>query len=349
MLKHKGCEICSPFVILNDYKVDVCYSWYKSYLKDSIIIPTKCLFVGVLCGLLCYIIADFSGFEVELNGKIYNSREEFGSFIIENTRNLDRSNSGSLDVGHFAGFDLSIEKGIFMNCFNLVLMGTHDYQFEFKLDEAKALGLASRMTNLLQHPETEDLRLDKVYQFNLIELPKLESLDQDFMHEEELKSLKKRHAEIINHFKKMDEESRKNRNNVENQNERNDVETKPETNTWVDPNKDAPLEDILGSRIDLSVIDKVTDYEFVGKCFVVKTQLERDDYLKFEKIFKKFGGEWDVKKSAIVFSDDGIARMQSLFNEQENSLNHIALQYNVNEHGSINEYFKSHYIDLAHI
>lgn len=221
-------------------------------------------------------VKDFSGFAIEMDGKVYNSREDGGSYIINSIRKNQKNGVKSFEIGTFAGFDLSITQDYWNVC--LVLSGQREYQFDFKLEDAKALGLISRLVNLLQYPEIEERRLDDKYQLNLLELPKLEALGIEFLQEDELKSLKKRYSEIINHFRKLDEDSRQSKNNNEsiNYDSSNVKEISSISVSWEDPNKDA-----------------------------------------------------------VVFSADGIIRIKSLFDENCNTLNKIALGYNEAEHGDL--------------
>lgn len=59
----------------------------------------------------------------------------------------------------------------------------------------------------------------------------------------------------------------------------------------------------IGKIVDVNDFMGESEYRFDGKCLMVNTTLDRNDYLKLESLSASLGGEWNKKLNAIVFKD----------------------------------------------
>ncbi len=94
---------------------------------------------------------------------------------------------------------------------------------------------------------------------------------------------------------------------------------------WADTNKNVSTKDLLKS-VNIDVLDNL-NHEFIGNCLVLNDTLNRDDYLQVEKICSKFGGDWNRKLQAIVFSDEGLNRIKEAFEIKKEYLANIVDTY----------------------
>ncbi|MDD5373361.1 MAG: GNAT family N-acetyltransferase [Sulfurimonas sp.] len=257
----------------------------------------------------------FSGFLIELSGKSYNNREDAGATIVVAGRDLLKSGKESVSLGRFAEFDLSVSKySKFDNTFAaLTLEGASgEYSVKFTPNEQSAGGLSTKLANKLEEIGFGYESLLKYNEKILKELPELEKMSKEFPKEAELALLKKRYKVVIEELKSLD----KNKNVAEVAGVKSEAGYGPAVNDWVDFDKTVLTADILRSkRVDSDILEQIK-YRFVGKCLVLDEQMERSDYLKFEKIFKVFGGEWDKRLNAVVFSDDGLNRIKDVFGDE---------------------------------
>jgi hypothetical protein len=251
-------------------------------------------------------------FEFLINDKIYDKREEVGAYIIKRARDLQyetKVDIKTIDVGKIADFDVSIEKASLFKetMMKLVISGSNDYIIDFDSREQKAIGIAVKMINELDRIK---VNYDSFLNYNSTitkELPKLKALPSEFPKEDELQLLKRRYKAVVSELQAKDT---KQTNEVNNK----DTSISSVQNNWLDENKNIPTPILLSrAKLDLSVLNNI-DYEIVGKCLVLNNTLDRKDYLKFQKIFETFGGVWDRKKDAIVFSEDGIDRIKDTLN-----------------------------------
>jgi len=248
-------------------------------------------------------------FEFIINDKVYDKREEVGAYIIKRARDLQyetKVDVKSVDVGTIADFEVSIEKASLFRetLMRLVISGENDYIIDFDSREQKAIGIAVKMVNELDRIKTNYQSFLNHHSSVLKELPKLKELPTDFPKEDELQLIKKRYKVVINELKSEDKKTTQDTNK--------NSKVSSIQNDWIDENKDLATTVLLvKGNFDLSVIEKI-DYEIIENCLVLNNQLDRNDYLKFQKIFESFGGIWDRKKSAIVFSDDGMNRIKDV-------------------------------------
>lgn len=245
------------------------------------------------------------------NGKTFEKREPLGEYIMLKARELKhdpKTNVKEIEIGEIANFKISIEKA---NTFNenlmcLVASGEREYLIDFHAMDQKPLGLAIRLLNEFDRIEAAHQKLISDNSKIIKELPNLKNLPTVFPRDEELQLLRKRHRVVIS---KLKGEDKKKDANVES----NTDAQKPISNiqnNWIDENKDVSTDILLSkNRLNLEIMNNL-DYEFVANCLVINEQLERKDYNDFRKVFEVFGGVWDRKKSAIVFSEDGLVRMK---------------------------------------
>jgi hypothetical protein len=255
-------------------------------------------------------------FEFVINGKTYDKREEVGAYIIKRARDLQHETKisvKSLDIGKIGSFDVSVEKGnIFRDyLMTLVVTGAKTYTIDFDVREQKAIGIAVKMINELDRIKINYEQFLLGNSTILNELPKLKELPTEFPKEDELQLLKKRYKVVVGELQAKDTKQSTNINNT-NENTLSSIK-----NTWIDENKDISTDVLLiKGKFDLSVIQNI-EHKFVGNCLVLENELERKDYIKFQKIFETFGGIWDRKKDAIVFSDDGLERMKDILSSKD--------------------------------
>lgn len=255
-------------------------------------------------------------FEFVINGKIYDKREEVGAYIITKARDLQyetKINVKTIDVGTIGDFTVFIEKANLFrdHLMTLVIKGEKEYTIDFDAREQKAIGIAVKMINELDRIKGNYEQFINYNSTIVKELPKLKALPTEFPKEDELQLLKRRYKAVVGELQAKDS---KQNVSIENREEEDNNSTK---NTWVDENKEFSTVILLSKgNFDLSILEKI-DYTFVGNCLVLNNELDRKDYLKFQKIFEAFGGIWDRKKSGIIFSDDGIKRMKETLDSKD--------------------------------
>ncbi|OGS70712.1 MAG: hypothetical protein A3F91_09365 [Flavobacteria bacterium RIFCSPLOWO2_12_FULL_35_11] len=257
-------------------------------------------------------LKNFTGFKIHINSDEYDSREEAGGALLSVAKELLKSGDKFVKVGSFAGFDLSIQN---YSAYNDRLMqvvistASNEYIVSFAIKDQSPGGLCIKLSNRLEEVFIDYEKFLNQNKLILKELPVLEGMGKIFPKEDELQLLKSRYKIVVSELKSTD----KNKSVDKAQNIEGFTAVKTNIiNDWVDTDSGVDTRDILEKkRIDLSVIEKI-DFSIVGKCFVLNNQLDRSDYLKFEKIFELFGGKWDRKVDAVVFSDDGLRRMKDV-------------------------------------
>jgi hypothetical protein len=271
-------------------------------------------------------------FMITINGVKYDKREEAGEKIKELSEELEMGKS--IEIGSYGDFALSLEKSSWReNGVTLLTTGKREYEVDFNCQEAKAGGLMIKLTNKVNVNQVEA----KIYEVKeeaktaRERLPKLKEQDKEFPQEDELQALKDRHSEIIDALKDQSKEDKNKQTNTP-------EKEKPFStikNNWTDPNPSVSTQDIVSKirNFDSSVLKRLGEYSFIGNCLVLDTQLERNDYLQFKKVFDSFGGIWDTKKQAIVFSESGIARIkEALDNSTCKTKDTKGKQSNISEH-----------------
>lgn len=312
----------------NNYLKDIeSYDNYKLKMEDKKVNFSKLKEENKNKGISNKDLDPVTDFEFVINGKAYDKREEVGAYIIKRARDLQHEtkvNVKSLDIGKIGSFDVSVEKGnIFRDyLMTLVITGAKTYTIDFDVREQKAIGIAVKMINELDRIKINYEQFLLGNSTILKELPKLKELPTEFPKEDELQLLKKRYKVVVGELQAKDT---KQSTNVDNAKENSLSSIK---NTWIDENKDISTDVLLiKGKFDLSVIQNI-EHKFVGNCLVLENELERKDYIKFQKIFEAFGGIWDRKKDAIVFSDDGSKRMKDILSSKDllddlNDLNEV--------------------------
>ncbi|MDQ1340581.1 MAG: hypothetical protein QG567_1738 [Campylobacterota bacterium] len=303
------------------YKADVgsCAA-YKNELESDRLELEKLKSDNKSKGISNKNLKNFTGFKIYIDGREYDSREEAGERLISAAKELFKSGEKFAEIGNFAGFDLSIQKYLAYkdNLMQVVIsMASDEYIVTFSINDQSAGGLCTKLSNKLDEVSINYEKFLNQNKLILKELPALESMGKAFPKEDELQLLKSRYKIVVSELKSED----KNKNTKKTK-DRDAVETVKTNivNDWADADSSIATADILAKkRVDLSVIEKI-DFLIIGKCFVLNNQLERSDYLKFEKIFELFGGKWDRKVDAVVFSDDGLRRMMDVLalKNQEN-------------------------------
>jgi hypothetical protein len=255
-------------------------------------------------------------FLIEIEGVKFDKREDAGNKLLEVAKEMVSNNESNKEIGKIGGFTLSIERKAWsQDGAYLIIEGQQEYFINFDVREQKAGGLTLKITNQINRIVEEYEAYKEELEYKKGILPKLVKQDVEFPKENELQDLKNRYNEVIQLLQQKDDKK-------EQTSSSNEEDTRVSTivNDWVDTNKDISTKELLASkRFDYSVLDRLGNYEIVGKCLVLNDTLDRKDYLVFQKAFETFGGIWDRKKQAIVFSEDGLDRMTSLLNsEREN-------------------------------
>ncbi len=274
---------------------------------------------------------DYKKFTINIQGKDYNKRVDAGAKIIELSKSMNEKGINELELGEYCKFKMKLARyDIFKeNMFTIELEGkSEDYEVDFTCKNAKADGLTIQLTNVLKRIDEKIAKEKEKYKAFKEELPELKGALKDFPRQDELDLKVQRHREIMNELqdtsKQEEDEKLKNEESKE-------VKLQKKSNNWIDNNKEISTLKLLNG-VDTNILDNI-DYKVVGKCIVLNQQLEREDYLSFQKIFSRFGGEWDRQLQAIVFSEDGLSRMNDLlkFNNEgyESKLDELVSNANV--------------------
>jgi N12 class adenine-specific DNA methylase len=252
------------------------------------------------------------------DGSVCHDKKEFGSYVLIHANNM-KEYEKSLEIGSFAGLDLSIErKGYSDTIFTLIASGKNDYGIDFSKKETISGEVSKKLISELKGIPSSLRYLEYKHEKNLIDLPKLKDLPTEFNKEAELQLKKQQHKAIINELQSEKDKKRAERANTNAETEQKKPITKT-INNWIDSNKTTSTLDLLSSRkFNLDVLEDI-DLEISHNCLVLNNQLEPKEFADFKKIYEEFGGKWDRRLEAIVFSDDGISRIKDLFGVKDNS------------------------------
>lgn len=251
-----------------------------------------------------------SAFQMTIDGTKYTNREEAGAAIIVRARATESDEYGAMkknvSIGTFAGFNISVERSNMENRMLLIIEGAKEYTLGFDSRDQKPAGLSTKLMNIVADIEGQYETFLSHHRTIEDSLPKLKALTSVYEGENELQLLKQRYRAVIDTLKADDK--KQNADTVQSD--------KPISSSivsdWVDDDKGTPTREILDKkRISTDVLKKI-DCDFTGNALVLKNELERKDYLAFEKIFEQFGGKWDRKLQAVVLSDDGASRIKDL-------------------------------------
>jgi len=147
------------------------------------------------------------------------------------------------------------------------------------------------------------------------ELPILVKANVAFPKEEELSLLKQRHKAVVQELQADDKKPNTGQNAVKELNKQKISSIK---SYWVDNDKElSSIELLQKRRVDISILEHIEEYRYVGNCLVIDTALERDVYLRFQKLFESFGGKWDKSMQAVVFNEEGLVRIKDVLKENE--------------------------------
>lgn len=274
---------------------------------------------------------DRNKFFVTIQGIEYEKREEAGEAIMALYKTM--AIGDSLEIGTLGDFKLQLEK--VRPTFNLVSYSTPNslfgegvlslynkefYDIEFQFDQSPQ-GLATKLWNTLDKPADKMVLLSNALEDAHKQLPNLQAEFKPFPKQEELEFKRAEHREVLNSLK-----SKKSQESEQVSQEAKDEAIKQapylahyinkvadEINQgYVEENSDKSIEDILKSkRLDINKIKNI-NFDVKERVVVLPEQLDRNDYLEFDKFSKAFGGEWNKKLQAVVFSYDGISRMIEL-------------------------------------
>jgi N12 class adenine-specific DNA methylase len=253
-------------------------------------------------------------FNIILDDKKFTKREDAGAYIIKSSREFkkqydaEKSRNTEQLIGEFAGFEVAIHNSPLIDWkMSIILRGERDYEVDFSVINQKAGGLITKMTNQIKNIDNLlNFYLDEI-DLAKKELPRLQNISSEFPREEELSILKQRHSVVIQELQAKNKDT----NEQAQEEESTKINTKI-INIWIDDNKSLSAFEILeNKRLDPEVLTSL-DTEVVGKCLVLNDKLEIKEFLRVIKIAETFGGKWDKKSNAIVFSDDGILRINEL-------------------------------------
>jgi len=259
-----------------------------------------------------------TGFYIELDGKTYDNRSDAGSFILKKARELIFENVNATKVvGNFAGFDIELSrKSTYYdkaNLINITLCGNDDYTFDINVLEQKDFGIISKLIHKLESINNLISYLEHEYKSAKADLPILKEKNSSFEKEDELQLAKQRLKSVLAQL----QSTKKNKKNADTVANNNNEKKNYKVSTWIDKNPEKNVKDIIGN-VDYSILKSLdNNYIFIGNNFIIEETLDRNDYLKINKILSKLGGVWDKNLQATVFSDDGEKRLKELF-ELEN-------------------------------
>ncbi len=269
-------------------------------------------------------IPDFSKFLLAVGPTEYSKREDAGAALLKKARELkiDTNSSSSreerhITVGTFAGFEISIYNlNPLGNKVDIYLNGQNEYVLDgIDIKEQNAGGLAQKINFLASKIDLEY----RMYLENIAkmkdELPILVKANVAFPKEEELSLLKQRHKAVVQELQADDKKPNTGQNAVKELNKQKISSIK---SYWVDNDKElSSIELLQKRRVDISILEHIEEYRYVGNCLVIDTALERDVYLRFQKLFESFGGKWDKSMQAVVFNEEGLVRIKDVLKENE--------------------------------
>jgi hypothetical protein len=136
---------------------------------------------------------DAEHFSMEIAGKLYDSKKEAGLAIIAACSGLKAIHKDG-EIGHYAGFSMSVHFDAFNNIFELTLKGQSSYKAEVGTD---GLGNITRINNALEaipsHLGKAEERLETLHQ--QVETAKAE-MEKPFAQIDELQEMEARLSEL---------------------------------------------------------------------------------------------------------------------------------------------------------
>ena len=266
-------------------------------------------------------IAQFSDTEVmKVGNKSYDKPGEAGEAVILLAMKQAEKNDGKKEIGTIGAIKVSMSyDGIDTTTFTL--SGATDQKIEIKTLSQSPTGMGVKIRNVKTEMQkrVEWLRAEKVARTN--DQPRLQkNLDAEFEQQDDLDRLKLSLNEISEQMK-ADAAKKAKQSQPASQPE--------ETVEWVDTDQLLSAREILrNKRIPTEVLDRI-DVAIEGTVLKIDQELERNDYLAFQKIFETFGGVWNRSAKAIRFNQAGIDRMHELLDAPSTSAMRIPVQSSV--------------------
>jgi N12 class adenine-specific DNA methylase len=154
------------------------------------------------------------GFSIELNDKRFIKREDAGREILKELNNLIGlgrfESNDSKEIGALGDYKIHIERVGHSNSAVVSIEGNNLYEFNIDIDSS-AIGIATKVVNVLNRPEVEYDELVERYSNAKIELPRTKNQISDFNKEDELLLIKEQYKQVIIELRPKEEDEEENK------------------------------------------------------------------------------------------------------------------------------------------